>query len=284
MSLLVHHQTKQRLETFVAAPSHAVLLVGPRGSGKSSLARQLIEQLLDLPEHGLEHYGYKLQISPVDGKAIGIEEIRELEHFLSLKVPGTSAVDRAVIIEDSQLMTTEAQNALLKVLEEPPAGTILLLTTTNSQALLPTVRSRTQVIDVMTPDRQELESYFTTQGFDLSAVSRLRALSGGLPGLMSSLLQDDEHPLRAATDMARQLLSQSSYERLLLVDELAKQRPLLADTLFILQQMAQVSLRTATGPAARKWQKVLEAAYEASEKLGQSGQPKLILTNLMLAL
>ena len=101
---------------------------------------------------------------------------------------------------------------------------------------------------------------------------------------MHALLSQENHPLLQATQTARQLLSQTSYERLLLVDELAKQRALASDTTFILQQMAHVSLQTATGPAAAKWQTVLAASYKASEALANSAQPKLALSNLMLSL
>ena len=107
--------------------------------------------------------------------------------------------------------------------------------------------------------------------------------SGGLPGLMSALLGQEEHPLLLATQRARQLLSQSAYERLLAVDDLAKQRPLALDVAFIFQQMAHVSLQTATGEAAAKWQAILKAGYQAAEALNVSAQPKLALTNLMLS-
>jgi hypothetical protein len=101
---------------------------------------------------------------------------------------------------------------------------------------------------------------------------------------MHALLEQTDHPLLLATERARQLLSQSTYERLLTVDELAKQPTLALDITFILRQMAHVRLQTATGAAAAKWQAVLAAAYQAAEALAASAQPKLALTNLMLCL
>jgi len=85
-----------------------------------------------------------------------------------------------------------------------------------------------------------------------------------------------------ATERARQLLSQTTYQRLLMVDELSKQRQLALDVTTILQQMAHVSLQNAKGEAANKWQAILKASYEAAEALSGSAQPKLILTKLML--
>ena len=282
--LLLHPATQLRLTDFAAAPAHAVLLIGPAGSGKHSLATGLSEQVLELAPRGLANYPYKMIIAADEGKAaIGIEAVRELEHFLSLKVPGRAAHNRAVIIEDAQLLTAEAQNALLKTLEEPPEGTFIVMTVNNEHALLPTIRSRTQTIAVKRPERTATEAHFQAQNFEPKAVQQAYAISGGLPGLMQALLEEADHPLVLATQRARELLSQPAYERLLAVDELARQRPLALDVAFILQQMARVSLQTATGQSAAKWQGILNAGYQAAEALTNSAQPKLALTSLMLS-
>ena len=282
--LALHPLTKQQLDSFMSAPSHALLLTGQTGSGKRTLAIRLAEKVLELPGGSFAGHPYALLIEPEDGKAIGIEAVRRLEQFLTLKVPGKQAYDRAIIIEDAHLLTIEAQNALLKMLEEPPQGTILILTANHAQTLLPTIRSRAQSIPVSRLDRAGLEAYFSGQNFDGQAVKRAYAISGGLPGLMHALLHEEDHPLIVATERARKLLSQSSYERLAAVDELSKQRALAIDVTTILQQMAHVSLQTATGAAARKWQGVLTASYDADEALSNSAQPKLVLTKLMLSL
>lgn len=77
-------------------------------------------------------------------QSIGIEEIKKIQKTLFLK-PIKSKI-KAVIIEDAQLLTPEAQNALLKVLEEPPAQTIIVLGSASKEALLPTIHSRCQII------------------------------------------------------------------------------------------------------------------------------------------
>lgn len=284
--LALHPVTRRQLEDFNGAPAHAILLTGSAGSGKSTLAVRLSETAIGLPDNGLSDYPYKMIVTAGDGKSIGIEAVRDIEHFLSLKVPDgqkAAAHNRAIIIEDAHLLTTEAQNALLKTLEEPPRGTFIILTAASGQALLPTIRSRAQSIAVKPPGRGAVESHFQTHGFEDAAIKQAYAVSGGLPGLMQALLAQTDHPLTQATQYARQILSQPPYGRLLIVDELSKQRQLALDTTRILQQMASVSLRTATGRTADKWQAVLTAAYETSEALTASAQPKLALTNLMLS-
>lgn len=280
--LVIHPQTQAQLAAYLRAPAQTVLLTGPRGSGKFALAARLVEQTLDLASGKFMEYGYGITIRPEDGKAIGIEAARQLERFLSLKVPSEKTVNRAVIIEDSHLLTPEAQNALLKTLEEPPAGTVLILTASHGQALLPTIRSRVQSIVVRKPAQAALATHFQRAGFGAAQVKQAHAMSGGLPGLMQALLADDDHPLKTAAVQARQLLSQPLFERLITVDALAKQRELAADTVDILQQMAHIGLQNASGKAAQRWQKVLTASYQAAEALSASGQLKLVLTNLAL--
>lgn len=75
---------------------------------------------------------------------IGIEEIKNMQKKLFLKP--IKSPTKAVILEDAHLLTTQAQNALLKVLEEPPDHTIIILSSNSKEPLLPTIISRCRVI------------------------------------------------------------------------------------------------------------------------------------------
>ena len=150
----------------MAAPSHALMLVGPAGSGKRTLAESLVELVLGLEPGRSAGHPYALIIEPEEpGKAIGIEAVRQLEKFLALKVPGKAKEhDRAVVLENAHLLTPQAQNALLKTLEEPPAGTVLILTVNHGQSVLPTIRSRAQTVTVERLEKQVLKDYFGGTG------------------------------------------------------------------------------------------------------------------------
>ena len=76
--------------------------------------------------------------------SVGIEEVKNMQKTLHLKP--FQGEKKAVIIPEAQLLTPEAQNALLKVLEEPPASTIFILESDTKEALLPTILSRCQII------------------------------------------------------------------------------------------------------------------------------------------
>ena len=284
MPLIVHPQTTQQLQSFTARPGHALLIHGPVGTGKSALAQQLVATILNKSLAQLADYPYLMQLDAPAISAAAIENIRQLEHFLSLRVPATGEITRLVIIHDAQALSIQAQNALLKTLEEPPQATLIIMTAPSPASLLPTIASRLQAVSVVRPSQDELTTYFTADKHSASAVNQAYAISGGLPGLMYTLLNNNDHPLKPATETARTLLQQTVYERLLTVDELAKQKPHAINTLFILQQMAHARLQSTTGSQFKRWQHILESCYEASEQLSNSGQPKLVLDALMLKL
>jgi DNA polymerase III delta prime subunit len=77
-------------------------------------------------------------------QSIGIEVVKQIQKKVFLKP--IKSKSKLLIIEDAQLLTIEAQNALLKVLEEPPANTLIILGTETKEALLPTIQSRCQII------------------------------------------------------------------------------------------------------------------------------------------
>jgi len=280
--LVLHPSTQLQLNAFKQAPSHALILIGPNGVGKMSVAEQLGAELLELRGKNVADHPYSLIIRPDEKNTISIEAVRQLEQVLKLKVPSTKELNRLVIIENSHNLGVEAQNALLKTLEEPPKGTVLILTAAHAQSLLPTILSRGQQITIKRPANSDLVTYFSDQGHSDADIKQTLAMSGGLPGLAHALLTGKDHPLRLAVVKAREILAQSQYERLLQVDELSKQRQTCLDIMFILQQMAHISLQSAGGAAAKRWQTIMASSYDASVALQASAQPKLVLDDFML--
>ncbi len=88
-------------------------------------------------------------------QSLGIADVKNMQKQLFLKP--IKSKTKAVIIQDAQLLTTEAQNALLKVLEEPPEATIIVLVATSKETLLPTILSRCQMIELQTDNKKLTE-------------------------------------------------------------------------------------------------------------------------------
>lgn len=120
--------------------SHAYLLTGPKGVGKTSIARILAYAVNGLP---YDEEGTHLDIIEIDAASNRrIDEIRELKERVN--IAPTSAKYKVYIIDEVHMLTKEAFNALLKTLEEPPAHAIFILATTESHKVPETIISRTQ--------------------------------------------------------------------------------------------------------------------------------------------
>jgi len=286
--LVLHDVTRRQLQGFTEHPVHALLLVGPDGIGKASVAQALLASLLGCSAGKLATHPYVLHITP-EGDSISIDTIRRLQKFLQLKTLGSHPLRRAILIEHAQALTTEAQNAYLKLLEEPPADTIMILTATSPHALLPTILSRLQTIAIQVPTVAQLTPLLEASAQDEAAQRQTYFLSGGLPGLLTALLQDDQaHPLVEAVGAAKDMFRKTPFERLTFVDSLSKQKEQLRAMLEALQRIAQAGLAQAIDKQDTKrvaqWHSIRKQTLQTKEMIDRSANAKLALSNLFLHL
>jgi DNA polymerase-3 subunit delta' len=111
------------------------------------------------------------------GKALKIEEVRELIRLMSLKTVGQGP--RIALVRDAHGLTIDAQSALLKLLEEPPGSALIVLVTENPSGLLATVRSRCQAFRFGAVAAQDLETLLLAAGRDAETARRAAALARG---------------------------------------------------------------------------------------------------------
>lgn len=122
------------------AISHAYLFTGPRGVGKTSIARILAHRINDFAYSGEDNHLDIIEIDAASNR--GIDEIRDLRE--KVHISPASGKYKVYIIDEVHMLTTPAFNALLKVLEEPPAHVVFILATTESHKVPATIVSRTQ--------------------------------------------------------------------------------------------------------------------------------------------
>ena len=137
--------------------AHAYLFTGPRGTGKTSMARLLAKTInCQYPKDGEPcneceqcheiTVGSSFNVIEIDAASNrGIDSIRELRE--KVMVPPTNGKYKVYILDEAHMLTNEAFNALLKTLEEPPPHAIFVMATTDVHKMLPTVLSRCQRFD-----------------------------------------------------------------------------------------------------------------------------------------
>lgn len=206
---------------------HALLFGGPQGIGKATLAYRLARYLLaggqaEEPAMGLfgpepveeslnvpmdsppvqrviaGSHGDLLVIRPeadekrkTSADTIFIEQVRRVIDFMH-HTPAESDW-RVVIVDPAEAMNTNAANALLKVLEEPPAQAVLILVSHQPGRLLPTIRSRCRRFDLRPPTPEQVHAIFTQQqaGIEAEQVELLLQLAKGSPGRALLFQQQD---------------------------------------------------------------------------------------------
>ncbi len=287
--LVLHHVVKQHVAQFLANPVHAVMLIGVNGMGKAALAQSIAADILQVNQAKLAGHPYFKRSQPDEKGTTSIDSIRGLQRFLQLRTTGKGKLRRIIIVEHAETMTIEAQNAFLKLLEEPPADTLIILTADNQRAVLPTILSRVQTTPLFAPSENDIKAHFAKLGKEVSAITQSYFLSGGLPGLMHALLHDEsDHPLLAGVSQAKLLLQSPVFERLAMVEGMSKQKPAAISTLEALQHIAQTGLNQAADkqdPAkVKQWHHVLKIATEAQQALATNANPKLTLANFALKL
>lgn len=277
-SLLIHPKTSKAIDSFLANPSHALLLVGKRGMGKPTLGLHISASLLGVEVEKLDNHPHFRHIKREKGKKdIPIEAIRNINKSLRLQVPGQQKIKRVILVEDANYLNTEAQNAFLKSLEEPPADTVFVLTTSSASQLLPTIVSRTQTLQVRAVPLSALPSQ------DQASVIAWQ-LSQGAPGMLQVLLTDENDELKLAVDQAKAFLRMNEYERLVELDGLSKDKDQLNLLLMGLGRVIQALYRAAAAKnSQRQVAKLLKAMQEvasAQESLELNVLSRLVVLRL----
>ncbi len=218
---------------------HAYLFTGPEGVGRQTLAVQFAQAIncTNPPGDGgfcgecrdckgmqsLTHPDLSLLVPDEGHKDIRIDQVRDLQRTLSLSpYAGTY---RIALLVDFQRATTQAANALLKTLEEPPDRVVLLLTAMAPESLLPTIVSRCEVIRLRPASIASTQVYLETEkGVTSERASLLAHLSGGRVGAAVHLAEDPTALIRRhehLVDLLR-LLPARRYERFKLAESLSK--------------------------------------------------------------
>ena len=191
--MLVGHKEKIKIfgELFRSdVLSHGYIFFGEEQVGKKSFALAFANFLekgkFENPDGILSET--KL-ITPEEG-SIGIDTAKEAKRFLSQK-PILSK-RRVLIIDDAHKLTSQAQNAILKISEEPPQSSLIIVVSPTLDSLLPTLTSRLQRIYFPRVKTEEIENLLRARGVESAEASRVAKAALGRPGRAIDTIENDE--------------------------------------------------------------------------------------------
>jgi DNA polymerase-3 subunit delta' len=205
--------------------AHGYIFFGPTGVGKFSFARAFANYLetknfavsIESDRPLIDCFVLSKGTIDAESSSIGVDAVRSLQKFLYDKPIASSR--RTAILADADLLTTEAQNALLKITEEPPAHTLIILIIPNPEELLPTLRSRFHELYFGTIPETDITDWLVSE-HSISAKEAKHAahMSHGGPGLALRIASDEG--FKKELGDAEAFLSGSSASRKALIKEL----------------------------------------------------------------
>lgn len=263
---LTHPRTKQLLANYLSKPGHGLLLTGEDGVGKTFLAQWV----------GSELHKDTLVISPeLDRQGISIEQVRSLYNVTQ------TGGNLAVILEHADTMNEAAQNAFLKLLEEPPENIVFILTAKSARSILPTIASRAQRIEIVSPPIQDLQEHTKNH----SNSKALLHTSEGKPGILFPLLENSEQreAHEATVAEVKQFYTASVYERHVYCISTNFDKEKLQSLLDTLAIIIQTLLQNAHSDSSIRKKLITQASVVEQTAiciLEQNGNPKIHMARL----
>ncbi len=198
-----NNKIKRELQEIVKnnSISHSYLFSGEEGIGKKLFAKEFARMLLCLKNNKAcgecsscvkfdSENNPDFSIIEPDGNSIKIAQIRELQEYVYIKPIVSSK--KVFIINDSDKMTEEAQNSLLKTLEEPPEYIIIILVASNENKLLNTIKSRCLKIGFNNIDKKELIQYIIKEQILTNPSDELLSMCNGSIGKLIKIKENLE--------------------------------------------------------------------------------------------
>ncbi len=268
--MIINTKTDMMLQAFVNRPSSSILLIGNEDTGVTEIIDQLVSKLLRA-----ENRNNIVILEPEDGKAITVEQVRVFKSQLQTKVSVKNEVSRVAIAKELSMASLEAQNAMLKLLEEPVPATVLVLQASSKQHLLETIQSRCQIVPILPITEKQASNYAQKNGIDEQAASRALLISSGYAKAFLTALDQK--------DMVEEMISAKNFLSLTVFDRLQKQkefdkRQALFQLCDNLEKIASAGMHAST--STKRWQTILHEIRTCREMIERNVTVKLVFLRL----
>ena len=275
MKLVINKITEQIIVKTAANLPQSILLTGPVGVGLTEIAKHIanlksIKPIIILPE--------KDEKVDLEKGIISVEIMRRLYDEVRTK----TNVERIIIIDYTETMTTQAQNAFLKLLEEPAAGVYFILLSHTATKLLPTILSRVEKINIRPVSVQRSNDILDElQITDATKRAQIMFIAPGLPAEIIRLCIDNEYFASRSSIIrdARELLRGTTYQKLLIAQKYKDNR---AQTLILLNDAAKMLQTSVSANPQIDSIKFIDRILNAYQQIEANGNIRLCLARVVL--
>lgn len=268
---LLHPATQALIESYGPNLPQGMIISGPKGVGLSGVVAMIVRQLKAL----------QITVLPMKDDTVDLEKgvitvasIRQLYD----QTKTISKRPQVVVIDYAERMGPGAQNAFLKLLEEPPLNTYFVLLTHDAKVLLPTIHSRTQHIEARPISTAQSEMLLDTlKVLDSTKRTQLLFIADGLPAELQRLVADEALFMKRAQIVrdARTFVQGRKYEALTLAQKYKDDR---AASLVLLEDAMKLLRRSAAKqPDAAQVLSKIQALLSVYERIRANGNVRLQL-------
>jgi hypothetical protein len=255
---LLSTSSKTAVSRALESRNHAILIIGGNAGNEDEIAEYVAARLPG---------SLAARISDIK-----IDEVRDLLRTSQNK----AAIDQIYLIKGLHAAPIEAQNAMLKMIEEPIQGTTFVLSSADDNSVLPTIKSRAQIIRLQTPSLDDYRQFVDLDDHDLDAAY---AASGG----NWKLFQDYRTDGSEAFESAKTIIKSSPTHRLSMIADLTSDR---SECIKVIMAMEQIFRYLMLSDASKSniYSKKLQSCLLTRQRLQANGNAKLLLDNLFVSI
>ena len=274
-NILGNEKNKKILEKSIELnkTSHSYLFIGTEGIGKKLIAEEFAKMLLSVKD---TENSPDFSIIEPDGNSIKIEQIRDFQKKVSEKPIISNK--KVYIINDSDKMTVEAQNCLLKTLEEPPEFVTIILIGSNENSFLSTIKSRCMILHFEKISDDQIQKYLKENyEIEINSQIMLEACQGSIGKALE--IKDKQELYQNTEQVVNSLERKDKIDILNMSDFIYKSKD---DKLEILNYMNVLFINLAKTNS--KYAECISVVEETKRRLQSNANYDMCIDNLLLSL
>lgn len=274
MNPLLNPSTEKLLKSIIKKMPQSLLLTGETGVGLATIAKYIAEKRGVQPTIILPEKDEKIDI---EKGVITVDIMRRLYEESSAK----TVADKMIIIDYAERMTAQAQNAFLKLLEEPGQNVYFVLLSHSSSKLLPTILSRAERLEIRPISKKQSNTLLDSLNVkDATKRSQMLFMAEGLPAELNRLASDQTY-FECMSELVRdgrEILIGNLYQKLLIAQKYKDNR---AGALLMLENASKIVKRSLSDNPSTETIKIIDKLLQAYQRIEANGNIRLCLAALV---